>query len=75
MFSKKNQKEKKKYLKETLWTVLVRTLEYFLKLKIKNKIALENMKKLPSKVALNWPNFFFSIFNWPKPDKISFSVP
>ena len=29
------------------------------------------MKKLPSKVAHNWPNFFFSIANWPKLGQIS----
>ena len=39
-------------------------------------IGPENMKKLPSKVAHNWPKFFFSVLpTGPKPAQITFSVP
>ena len=34
--------------------------------KLKKKIDTDNMKKPPSKVAHNQPNFFFSIANRPK---------
>ena len=40
------------------------------------KIAPENMKKTPSKVAHNRPNIFFSVLPTdPKPAQISISVP
>ena len=46
----------KNIVKEILWNVLVRTLQYFY-------FAHENVKKPPSKVAHNWPHFF-SVLPW-----------
>ena len=40
-----------------------------------NHKADENMKKLTSKVAHNWPNFFSAVPTVPKPAQISISVP
>ena len=38
----------------------------FSKKKFQKKISHENMKKLPSKVAHNRPNFFSVLSIWPK---------
>ena len=40
----------------------MRTLQCKKNLKKKKIFAHENMKKPPSKVAHNWPNFFFSTY-------------
>jgi hypothetical protein len=71
---KKNQK--KKIIKEILCNFIVRTLQNFRKnVNFFKNFASENMKKPPSKVAHNWPNFFSVLLTGPKPAQISFSVP